>query len=379
MKYVPALFLACFIPGVLFAEETAEQVKEGPEIEAGVTVVTQQLDSENSEIDKDLTASADLVLQAEAGPGKLYLYLEGSTTPDTSASSIVSGANADAGTAVDRDGDGRVQISELYYIFLNSRMSLNTGVIDLTAFADASLTSNCERTQFVSAPLVNNPAIQFPDYVPAVVFTYAEEDEPGFIGVLSGTHGIGDNPKRTYDELFDLGKDIDGLSKGLFALTELGLPVMEGLRLGAWLSTDEQEEFATGEVEDFRLGLYANLDGRFGESTLWSSRLGWNEGEESAELGLFASFAVEQQFGDDSLGVGAAWQGISGDFADSLEAEGLDAKDTVLVELYYRWQLDEHWGLTPHAQFWSNPNFVDDGEGLGSSAWVFGLRLQYNI
>lgn len=78
----------------------------GITLEAGSTIIGQQSSKQKASIDKDLTASVDVTADADLGFGTLHIYVEGSTTPDVSASSLVAGANADAGTAANAAGQG---------------------------------------------------------------------------------------------------------------------------------------------------------------------------------------------------------------------------------------------------------------------------------
>ena len=51
------------------------------------------------------------------GNGEWTLYVEGSTTPHSDGvSNLLPDTNADAGTALDGDGKGRLQVSVLHYL-----------------------------------------------------------------------------------------------------------------------------------------------------------------------------------------------------------------------------------------------------------------------
>jgi hypothetical protein len=94
------------------------------------------------------------------------LYVEGNTTPfHDGVSRRIPEANTDAGTALNRSGEGRIQVSELrliWPIFQGSHVHL--GLLDATGFLDVSQIANDENLFFLGGPFVNNPTIEFPDY-----------------------------------------------------------------------------------------------------------------------------------------------------------------------------------------------------------------------
>lgn len=85
--------------------------------------------------------------------------------------------NGDAGSALNGNGDGRLQISELRYALpVRDFGTLSFGLLDPTAFLDTtshanptagpdfSGIANDETTQFLGNSFVNNPVVEFPDY-----------------------------------------------------------------------------------------------------------------------------------------------------------------------------------------------------------------------
>jgi len=79
--------------------------------EAGVTTILQ--DADDSSVDTELTASMDLALTRTGSHGEWLLYIEASSAPDSDGvSAVYPTANADAGSVLNRDGDGGVQVSE---------------------------------------------------------------------------------------------------------------------------------------------------------------------------------------------------------------------------------------------------------------------------
>jgi len=345
-------------------------------IEAGTTIVGQQSSKQNNSINKDVIGSVDLVLDADIGPGRLHIYAEGSTTPTTSASSVIAGANLDAGTALDRNGKGRIQLSEIAYGLDLEALNLSVGVQDLTAFADATAVSNDEGSQFLADSLVNNPTVAFPDYTPSLVLNYGSDDTLNATALVANAYGLGDNPNVNYGELFKFGRDKNtGLKKGIFALGELRLPGEVAFTLGGWTRTSELPQHLGGANKSSAFGVYANGDGILGENTLWSARFGWNSGKRTDEVTTHASMAVEHSYRDDHvIALGVAWNGLSSDFKSTFA----NAANPVVAELYYRWQINEQIAISPDIQYWSNANSLSTTTAgtVGGSAWVYGLRVQ---
>jgi len=207
-----ALFAApLLLTGNVLADDGAN---DGITIELGSTIVGQQISKHNGNINKDIIGSLDLVIDADLGFGTLHLYGEGASTADISASSLVGGANADAGTAATAAGRGRIQLSEISFSFDLGVLNTNIGVMDLTAFADATATANDEGSQFLADALINNPTIAFPDYSPAIVFNYGAEDGISFTALTANAYGLGDNPRGNYSQLFKFGNTPTGERKG---------------------------------------------------------------------------------------------------------------------------------------------------------------------
>ena len=344
--------------------------------EAGTTMVGQQTSKQNNTINKDVIGSIDLVMDADIGPGTLHLYLEGSTTPSVSASSVIAGSNLDAGTAVDRNGKGRIQLSEIAYDFDLDTMNFSIGVQDLTAFADATAVSNDEGSQFLAGSLVNNSSIAFPDYAPSIVFAYGGEGSINATALVANAYGLGDNPNANYADLFKFGRDENSnLKKGVFVLGEVRVPSGINVTLGAWLRTSELPQHLGGGNKSRAFGVYADADGMVSENTLWSARVGWNSAKCTDEITTHASFAVEHSYRDDHvIALGVAWDGLSSDYKSTFANAG----NATVAELYYRWQINEYLAISPDVQYWHNANnrSISTVGVAGGNAWVYGLRLQ---
>ena len=333
------------------------------EVEAGTTVVAQG--ASDSDVDAELTASFDLLTQIPAGPGKIVVYAEGNTTPPSGGvSSLLGEANGDAGSGLDRDDNGRLQISEVHYIqSLNSHGELAIGLLDTTGSLDTNDVANDETSQFLAGPLVNNPSIEFPDYTLGGIYHHMISENLGVNLALTSSNGLGDNPKRSYSQLFDVSDD----GKGIFAAIEAGWTVSDyTLRAGTWLNSADHDKLdGTSDSED-NYGVYANIDGGIGNGN-WNIRLG-AANEEVSQTARFASFAIEYPLGLPTVGLGIAHSWLSDD--DNTP----DLDDSTLVEIYARFEVIDQLSVTPSVQWLENSGFDASEAVYDDSLVVYGLR-----
>lgn len=154
---------------------------------------------------RDLSLSADWVLEGDWGPGRWLAYAEYSSTPRTDGvSAAYPQANADAGSALDADGQGRVQLSELHYSWaVQPDLSLSGGLMDTAAFIDRSRITNDETRHFLGAAFVNNPTIAFPDYTLGVALDAPLSDGSPWGGavLVAKAKGLADDPSHAYSQL----------------------------------------------------------------------------------------------------------------------------------------------------------------------------------
>ena len=313
----------------------------------------------------ELQGSLDLTTLVPLGPGDLTVFVEGSTTPaHDGLSALIPEANNDAGSALDRDDKGRLQVSEIFYTLAFARSSISLGLLDPTAFLDTSAVANDETTQFLAGPLVNNPTIDFPDYTLAVhLGREPDESGVGFNLLLGGSNGLGDNEDRSYSELLDPGAK----GKGIFAAGE---GVWRGglltARLGTWINTSDHERLDGGASGEDNYGVYGVLDGPIGKGA-WTLRVGWADPRVSEATSL-ASGALEYPLGPATLGLGIAHVRVSDDVHPA-------AHDTTLTELYARFDLSSYLQITPLVQYVRYPGFGAAEEAPDRDQWVSGVRV----
>ena len=230
--------------------------------EGGVTATFQYADDDR--VDPEFTASADLFATIARSRGEWFFYIEGSTAPDRNGvSSLYPTANADAGSVLNRDGDGGLQISEANYtFFLDNQSSLMVGLIDPSAWLDRSRITNDENTHFLNGSFVNNATIEFPDYTLGGVMRWQQADRrPELTFVIASSDGIGDLPDRSYQDLLKLTAEERGAFVGFGAGW---LREATSFRLGAWLRTDDHTVSGQPGESDRNYGAYSVLGWRRG-------------------------------------------------------------------------------------------------------------------
>lgn len=331
------------------------------QFEAGLTLVGQTSDADAA--DSEAVASLDLITTVPMGAGAWTVYVEGNTTPeDGGVSAALPEANADAGSAVDRDGNGRLQVSELHYGVSAGGGQAVAGLLDVTAYLDTSAVANDEAGQFLGAGFVNNPTVAFPDYTLGGVYARPAAGRGfGWVAAVAGSNGLGDNPDASYSELVDLGED----GKGVFSALELQWqagPTL--LRLGGWWSTADHEALDGGGDDLDNRGVYLSTDWTEGPVG-FNLRAGLAR-ESVSEAADFVALALEYRAADGRLGLGWARTGASDDLGPGAEA-------TQQAEFYLRMDFSPNLHLTPSVQW-----LLDSGLGsspAGEDAVVGSLRL----
>lgn len=360
--------------GAAMADEVDERhgaVHDGEKravaFEGGITVTVQHAD--DNAVDEELFGSLDLVTTIPAGPGQVVLYVEGNSTPrENAVASLIGEANADADTALDQDDDGRLQVSELHYIQETGAGAITLGLLDVTGFLDTNAVANDETAQFLGGSFVNNPVIEFPDYTLGGAYHRELGTDTSLTLVLTGSHGLGDNPERSYSELFDVTDD----GKGVFAALEAGFPLVAAqVGLGAWLSSADHDRLDGTSSDEDNYGVYSNIDFAVGEAMV-NVRLGW--ADDSVSPGdTFVGVAAELPTSLAPLGLAIGQVGL----AEDAEAPGLD--DITQAEAYLRFELHEQFQLTPSVQWISNSGFDSSDTVLDDDQVVYSLRTNYTF
>ena len=373
-------FTALLLMGASFAatgaraDETAESTEAEPMISASMIGAYQSASDGRVDDEASLRPEVWIVLPVAGIGGELHAHFEATTTPRAGGVSAFFGdANANVGAATNSAGHGRVQISELYYEFEAGGLGISAGLLDTTAFLDASAFAGDERTQFMNGTLVHNATIEFPDYTLGVaVGTEGEGFLPGVTVVVGGSSGLDDNAKHTYPELFDMRSS----GKGVFAAGELGwaIPALGeegGLRAGIWTNTADHAYLDGSAGTPDNMGVYGVLEGTALE-TGWSLRAGMAD-KDVSPADWFLGAALQHKFGEQvTAGLGVTETGASNDL-------GAGFSDSTEAELYVKYDVLPHVSLTPSVQWIRNPGFDDTETVVDQDNWIVGFRIGFDV
>ncbi len=251
------------------------------------------------------------------------------------------------------------QISELLWSqgFFSDRVIFSIGKIDQTVWIDANRVANDETIQFISTPLVNNPAIPFPEN--GLGFNLNAAPTPWLWLSLGVSDGIGDQA----------GTGFNTLREGqLFIAGEASFEP----KLDQWFDGDAQGNYRfigwtarPDGAEAYGSGVAVSFDQAIGHGLVPFFRYGYAE-RAASDLRHFVSAGIglEQPLGraDDLVAVGVAW-------ADPYDP---DLRQETLLEAFYRLQLTDTIAVTPDLQIIFRPGASN---GLDVVA-LFGLRVQ---
>ncbi|MGB5575980.1 MAG: hypothetical protein WBM88_01075 [Woeseiaceae bacterium] len=338
--------------------------------EGGVTSVFQY--ANDSRVDSELTASADLFVTLPRSDGEWFLYIEASTSPDDDGvSAIYPTSNGDAGSVLDRDGNSHLQVSEFHYTFhMSDDRRLMLGLVNPSAWLDRSRITNDENTHFLNGNFKNNATIQFPDYTPGAVMRWlGSRSRPEVSLVVAGSKGISDLPDRSYQELLDISGDNRGAFVGADAKWLRGQTTF---RVGAWFRSEDHPVAGSPNESEKNYGLYGVL-GWHGAGNALNFRLGMANKDVSVAT-HFAALAYERSTPIGLLGLGVSKTRISNSFRQA------DLEDVAAAEAFLRIPIgDSNGQITPSVQYVENPGFDASGATSGSSAVVAGVRLNWSF
>ena len=301
------------------------------------------------------------------------------------ASVILAGAYGDGldplipswwGINGDAEGEQRLYLKELWYEheLFDRRLVFTLGKVDLTAYVDANEVANDENAQFLSPGFVHSAAIEFPD-----------DNGPGvrvqFIPLelvdISLGWGEGD-------------ADWNELGQRSFFIGEMGLhPEFGGLqgnyRLYGWYRRHHRDEgFVSWDDQIMGIrdsqngwGLGFSLDQAVTPNVTLFGRVGYQD-QEVYEFGWAWSAGAEIRGGywsrnDDAFGIAYGMAMISDDYKDFkriVDAEPWFKKGESHLELYYRFQLNDHISISPDLQVIWNAQ----GDARFDPVTVIGVR-----
>lgn len=319
----------------------------------------------------DGSLSADLEISKTIGDHGLAMVVLSGAYGDGLDPRVPSwwGINGDA------EGEQQVYLKELWYEheFFDERLIFTLGKVDLTAHFDANEVANDETTQFLSPGFVHSVAIEFPD-----------DNGPGLRVQLI--------PLDLLDVSFGWGEgdaDWNDLGQRSFFIGEVGLHPLFGqlqgdYRLYGWYRRHHRDEGVVS-WDDQRRGIFDSRDGwGVGFSldqavtpnlTLFA-RVGYQD-EEIYEFAWVWSAGAELRGGywgreDDAFGIAYGMAMISDDYKafQRFSGEPWFKKDESHLELYYRFQMNDHISISPDLQVLWNAQ----GDDRFNPVTVLGIR-----
>lgn len=343
------------ILGIVLATAAGHAVAESADWNfSGNSVFTHQTTNEiNAET--ELSASGDLVITRKLGAGEWLAHVEASSTPKSNGvSRVYPEVNEDAGSALDKNNNGRIQLSELYYTHsFRNRQTLSVGLIDLSGLFDQSRIASDETTQFLGSSFTRNITIEFPDYTLGVVHNTKLWNNLEWRSAIASSNGLADNSERSYSELARVSAD----GKGVFGITSASWQGNEWfIRAGAWLNTADHQSLDMTEAGLTNYGVYALAEHARGQHAA-NVRVG-SANAETSKSARFASIAYRYEW--DKLTTGVAF----GRTFSSSEQPDSTPGDTNHYELFLRYNLTPSLQLTGDVQRFR-------------SAMVMGVRLTW--
>lgn len=356
------------IAGLFLAGAISSAHAQEISVSGGVTAIA--IETDDSTIDSDQTLSLDLNVERATATGRWFAYVEAnSSLAAAGASNVLVEANADAGTALDPDRNGRIQLSEFNYRWDREKDRITLGLLDPSSYLDRSRITNDENVQFLGVSFVNNPTIEFPDYTLGLAFERAANGRvPEINAVLASSNGIADNPNLSYSQLIQVTNN----DKGFFGAVGAAW-VMQSIsfRVGAWFNSRDHETVSGSRSDASNHGVYTVLGlsrGRHGVNL----RLGAAD-DDVTEGARFLALAYRARVGDHGFGVGVARVYLS----DQVRDTTLD--DTSQIEAFARFNLRSALHLTLSIQRLRNSGFHAQAGDPRRSARLAAVRFHYSF
>jgi len=251
-------------------------------------------------------------------------------------------------------------------------LEFNVGKMDPFLFFDQNAIADDETSRFMNAAFVHNPLLDaggdvgMDDYgfTPGMRLAYHDDSsEPEWWRVSLGVFAAGAG--AAFNDSFN--------APFVIVQAEAGRRLFGGregtYRIYGW-SNGQASEFNDGAVTERHVGWGMSADQRLGDDTTVFVRYGAStEGKVKFDQAL----TVGAQFGGsqwgrrgDTIGLAAGWLRSS----SAYQADTGRTKTEEVVELYYRWRINEQVALTPDVQWVRNPA----GDGEARTMWFAGLR-----
>ncbi len=315
--------------------------------------------------------SADLAISKKIGDHGLAMVILSGAYGDGLDPRVPSwwGINGDA------EGEQRVYLKQLWYEheLFEEQLIFTLGKVDLTWYFDTNEAANCEVSQFLSPGFINSVAVEFPDdNGSGVRITVAPLD----LVDISFGWGEGD-------------ADWNELGHRSFFIGEVGLhPQLTRLggnyRLYGWFRRhhrdegfvrwDDQRKGISNSRNGWGLGF--SLDQAVTPQITLFARLGYQD-EKVYEFAWAWSLGAEVRGGywcreTDALGIAYGMAMISDDYKafQRFSGEPWFRKNESHLELYYRFQLNDHISISPDIQVLWNAQ----GDARFDPVTIIGVR-----
>lgn len=230
------------------------------------------------------------------------------------------------------------------------QLSTSIGIIDATDYLDENAYANDEYTQFMNPALTNGPNVFLPSYDVGVALEW--DDGPWSLRAV----------------LMDVGENDDGHTFRFYGL-------QAGYTLHNRFGTGHYRLVLAGASRDFlapagthlenRAGVLLSFDQTFGTAVGGWVRAGWQTDDAAVDYNAIYSGGLDFKgtaWGRPADNVGLGYAYVNGG--------SLAIEQSQVVEVFYRWQLREGFGLTADVQYQQD----DYKTGDGPRGWMFGLR-----
>lgn len=351
----------------------AASVSDGLTISGGATLIVQTAQSNTAptvgEDSTDGTYSVDIGITKSVGDkGEIFVCLEAGKGEGLDGEvATFAGVNGDA-----MGEDEEVKVTEVGYshLFADDKLALTFGIIDPSNALDANNFAGDECSQFLNPVFINNPAVEFTEDNAMGILLTAELCETFTLDA-----GIYENDGD--------GEDVVDNSL-IFAQGTLTTNICgkEGnYRLFVWANQDNHQKLSDPSMSsEDNTGVGISFDQMVTDNAGLFLRYAMQDDEiatlESAwSLGANLNGAM---WGCDSDEIGIAFG--QNNPSDEYKKLGNPAADESVMEIYYKWQINDNVALSPDLQVVWDPNGVDtEDAGTNDTIVIAGIRAQLDF
>ena len=345
------------LPQITLADTT-------PEFSGALTVT--RLMTNTDQVNDETIGVFDLDIEGTLPVGRWHIYVEGTTTSKSGKVTDTYGESyADAGAAVDRQGNGRIQISTAEYYVPLFGGELVAGLLYPSGFVESADWTNDETTLFISSSFVNIPTNGAPDYALGLGYNKALSDSLSINLLLSQAQGLSDLDAG-YNTLFDELDDYFFSAELVWQYQELSV------HLASWLSTLDQARFDTQTMDNNQgLNLSVAYQSPYG---LLVARYGIAN-DRVSEAERFYGLSWQYQVDKFTFGLGTSKTEVS----NILQAStALD--DSNQTELYVKYHIIDSTSLTASWQKINHSGFaIADDNSVDPSPAIASVRVSYQF